>query len=277
MVGTTMMLGSSCFERNMRAYKKWAIIILTVLLTADSLLAIAASRNDAHRDGFLRQRHMLPSEESSVLFQHRSDRIQSTDRKAQESVSRITHNMTDMIRVWIKYGSENGREQILDRAHRVFYDHTSSSTLTVQIDRQSLENLSIAATNVNDIDILRVELDHRWYQMGYLERYIPMPHNDDPQTRHRQRRLDQTIPYGIPMIQADQLAVGRSPVRVCVIDTGAAIYHPDLNSTLFNGTNRVSNIGNDTLIWNHDVRSHGTHIAVRSVLDMETSRFCCCV
>ena len=65
----------------------------------------------------------------------------------------------------------------------------------------------------------------------------------------------ETKPYGIPMIQADQVALGGTMPRVCIVDSGYRLTHEDLpKSPNVNGWN-----GN--LPWNQDGDGHGTHVA----------------
>lgn len=68
----------------------------------------------------------------------------------------------------------------------------------------------------------------------------------------------QSVPYGISMVQADQLTAGQrlGDVKVCVIDSGYNVGHPDLPVNLVAGTNN-SGTGN----WYQDRCGHGTHVA----------------
>lgn len=69
--------------------------------------------------------------------------------------------------------------------------------------------------------------------------------------------LAQTVPYGIPMVQADQLSDMMASNRtVCIIDSGYDITHPELAGNLVTGTND-SLSGN----WYEDQNHHGTHVA----------------
>lgn len=72
--------------------------------------------------------------------------------------------------------------------------------------------------------------------------------------------LAQTTPYGIPMVQADQLAQNNLSARkVCVIDTGFNLGHPDLGDQNSGVTGQANNnqVGN----WYNDGNGHGTHVA----------------
>jgi serine protease len=68
----------------------------------------------------------------------------------------------------------------------------------------------------------------------------------------------ETIPYGVRMVQALQVAEGAAAnnVMVCVIDTGIDYGHPDLPNSVITGTSD-SAAGN----WFTDVSGHGTHVA----------------
>lgn len=69
--------------------------------------------------------------------------------------------------------------------------------------------------------------------------------------------LAQTVPYGIPMVQADQVSdamAGNS--KVCIIDSGYVQNHEDLSGNAVTGSND-SGTGN----WYEDKFGHGTHVA----------------
>ncbi len=69
----------------------------------------------------------------------------------------------------------------------------------------------------------------------------------------------QTVPYGITMVQADQLSDALAGNRkVCIIDSGYSLQHEDLapNSSVVTGTN-VAGTGN----WFEDSCGHGSHVA----------------
>ena len=69
----------------------------------------------------------------------------------------------------------------------------------------------------------------------------------------------QSVPYGIPMVQADQLSDALAGNRkVCIIDSGYSLQHEDLapNSSSVTGTN-VAGTGN----WFEDSCGHGSHVA----------------
>ncbi|MYN03567.1 S8 family serine peptidase [Pseudoduganella sp. DS3] len=69
----------------------------------------------------------------------------------------------------------------------------------------------------------------------------------------------QMIPYGIPMVQADQLPAlpqGATGRKVCIIDSGIDAQHEDLSGNSMAGLNDAG-----TGRWDTDENHHGTHVA----------------
>ncbi|MEC8139494.1 MAG: S8 family serine peptidase, partial [Pseudomonadota bacterium] len=72
--------------------------------------------------------------------------------------------------------------------------------------------------------------------------------------------LAESTPYGIGMVQADQLSDNLTGNRkVCIMDTGYQLGHPDLPSNGITGNDGYGN--NDTGNWYNDGNGHGTHVA----------------
>jgi subtilisin family serine protease len=71
-------------------------------------------------------------------------------------------------------------------------------------------------------------------------------------------QLGQQVPYGIKLVQADQLSdanVGNR--KVCIIDSGVDFTHEDLSA---NGANVTGEYDSGTGWWNTDETHHGTHV-----------------
>lgn len=67
------------------------------------------------------------------------------------------------------------------------------------------------------------------------------------------------IPFGIPMVQADQVAFKAADAKkVCIIDAGYDLSHEDLQKTNVAGVDLTTTQLGD---WNTDENSHGTHVA----------------
>ncbi|WNZ56110.1 S8 family serine peptidase [Microbulbifer sp. MKSA007] len=70
--------------------------------------------------------------------------------------------------------------------------------------------------------------------------------------------MSQETPYGITMVQADQLGDTQAGNRtVCIIDSGYDLVHEDLSGNAVTGTSDPSGAGN----WYEDQSGHGTHVA----------------
>ncbi|QXB53079.1 S8 family peptidase [Aeromonas sp. FDAARGOS 1415] len=68
----------------------------------------------------------------------------------------------------------------------------------------------------------------------------------------------ESLPYGIPMVQAPQLSdAAAGEVLVCIIDSGYSSGHPDLPQG--NQVQGYDDAGTGT--WNSDENGHGTHVA----------------
>lgn len=75
--------------------------------------------------------------------------------------------------------------------------------------------------------------------------------------------LAQTVPYGITMVQAQQVpevAPGSNAAMVCVIDSGIDRAHVDLAGAQLTGTD-LPRSGGGTNLWYTDTCGHGTHVA----------------
>ncbi|GKY92203.1 hypothetical protein MPSEU_000191500 [Mayamaea pseudoterrestris] len=151
-------------------------------------------------------------------------------------------------RVLVKYYNEQGKQQVLARSSRMYHQFTKKNVMAVEIDVRNLRKLR------RNANIASIEQDRIYEEQGFHEYTL----TEEEQSH---RKLQQTMPYGISMVQADQLNVGRYPVAVCIADTGVAKKHPDLPKGLLKGADRRSNITNMRLRWRKDRRGHGTHVA----------------
>lgn len=135
-------------------------------------------------------------------------------------------------RVWVVYDAEH--KGSVQRAL-----NTQGGELHHQFDRYNAFAVSLPSQAVNGIrnnpHVVAVEEDAR-----------------------RELMSTQTSPYGIGMVQADQVSDSQaSNMTVCIIDSGFDLGHEDLpSSSQVSGTND-SGTGN----WYEDGSGHGTHVA----------------
>lgn len=72
-------------------------------------------------------------------------------------------------------------------------------------------------------------------------------------------QVGQSVPYGIKMVQADQMPSGDSLAgnrKICIIDSGYDRSHPDLNGNVVTGE-----FDSGTGQWYTDESDHGSHVA----------------
>jgi len=160
---------------------------------------------------------------------------------------------TTTSRVIVRYANNDGRLDAMALAGgskaTVYHDFKQQSVVVLDLDDEAISLL-----DGHDENVMSVEADNLWEEQGFFEAY----YND--LGRIRGRKLTESTPYGVRMVQADQVGMGSTPVAVCVADTGTSNSHPDLSAANIQGTDRVSSDG-DLLHWSIDSRGHGTHVA----------------
>jgi subtilisin family serine protease len=164
----------------------------------------------------------------------RTHRVQSIRKAAQ------AHELK-----FVRYTSAQGRDQVVGLAQQVFQEYPDTGTMVVRMQQSDADYLLSSFSG----DIARIQDDSLWSEQGQFEHTV------------QRRDLVETTPYGIHMIQADQMAVGPYPVQVCIVDSGLDVTHPDIDSSEVDGKNRISNVDEQETYWNVDVRRHGTHVA----------------
>ena len=170
---------------------------------------------------------------------------ESTVKKTQSEVDRGTK------RVIVKYSTNHGKEAALSRASNVYYHFEKQKSIVATLDPESVESLRALQSHVIAVD-----------EDTSMESNFTV-NNRNFYTRGN-RHLTQITPYGVPMVQADQVVVPNyvyNRKTVCLADTGVLYTHPDLPQSLMTGTNRFSTYFDTELYWQFDVNGHGTCIA----------------
>ncbi len=152
-----------------------------------------------------------------------------------------------MVRVIVAYkpGAEaSARAAIAAAGGRVVVDLSDDNALSVELPARALAALQRHAA----VDF--VEDDPVRYAFG--------PFGARPGRRVTPAAGGtQTTPYGISMVQADQVSDSlASDRKLCIIDSGIDRAHEDLNGITVDGVNLTTS-GD----WFTDENSHGTHVA----------------
>ncbi|HMR69303.1 MAG TPA: S8 family serine peptidase, partial [Rubrivivax sp.] len=104
------------------------------------------------------------------------------------------------------------------------------------------------------LDALRRHPGVAWIEPDYEMRML---RTERPAAARVSAAVLETLPYGIPMVQANQVSDASAGNRtICIIDSGYDLSHEDLPMAGVTGTN-LSDAGN----WFDDQQQHGTHVA----------------
>ena len=151
-----------------------------------------------------------------------------------------------------KKGRDGRAEQHMDKLH----------LLAINVPAQDVEATIEELNKQSGIE--SVELDHEVHALPAFR------DKDDVATlskgiRSGSRKLAESTPYGIQMVKSKNVITKgqgmiTSPRKICVVDTGYALGHPDLPNNPSSGVTGFSPYG-DGELWNVDGHSHGTHCA----------------
>jgi Subtilase family len=232
-------------KRNMRPVLAGLIVVVPLL----ALTAHGSDRGTSSSSSHLRR----PSSRTDAGFPNATS---AADRslKVKKSGDRQQAATKTKKRVVVRYKNSEGKAALLrprqqqqqglvGEQRTVYHDFDDDNVLVLDLDDDEIQALSL------DANIAAVEKDHRYYALGNMVRELSV---------NETRRLAETTPYGITMVQADLVPIGPYGVKICVADTGV-VHHPDL-PTGMNGADRTSSNGAQ-IYWDGDKKSHGTHTA----------------
>jgi serine protease len=171
----------------------------------------------------------------------------------------------DPHRFIVRYKNDEGKANVHTAAEKVHApDLGPQNAIAVTLSTpEALESLQ------SNPHIEYVEPDYPRYitrMRGYESKHVlkQPTHNNNETRSENHRKLIETIPYGVPMVQADQVSYDSSnPRTICIIDTGYDLGHEDLPSTDVDGFSFDADFP-----WNQDGDGHGTHVAGRSPINV---------
>lgn len=143
----------------------------------------------------------------------------------------------------------------------VFENSQSTSELQIATVKQNMAHAIAASVQTNVLQDLpsinAIALDLTADQKASLENN---PNIASIEVDPKRYLLAESTPYGINMVQAPLLSDAMSGQRkVCILDTGYTLNHPDLPSTGITGDDGYGS--NNTGNWYNDGNGHGTHVA----------------
>ena len=146
-------------------------------------------------------------------------------------------------RVTVAVGHKAGsaaavRQEVGKAGGRVLQDMAAADALVVELPAKSVSAL---AKNKN-VDFVDGGVPRRIQGQRAVRSGVPGP---------------QVVPYGIAMVQADQVSDGAAGNRtLCIVDSGINASHEDLAGVPMTGENFTK-----SGTWDSDENSHGTHVA----------------
>ncbi len=144
--------------------------------------------------------------------------------------------------VSMKPGSASAvRNAVLAAKGQIKHEIFGTNAMAIEVPTQALKGLQ------NNPNIEYVEEDEKRYPFA-----LTSPSTGTPYA------LGQQVPYGIKLVQADQLSDDLTGNRkICIIDSGYDRSHEDLSS----GANVTGEYDSGTGWWYTDENHHGTHVA----------------
>jgi subtilisin family serine protease len=134
-----------------------------------------------------------------------------------------------------------GKAEVARQGGRVLLDVSEMDALAVSLTPRAVR----ALTKSPNVEFIEVDPPRQLFAPARKT------------TRGAATTLAETTPYGITMVQADQVSDADAGNRtLCIIDSGIDGSHPDLQGLPMAGENFTPS-GD----WNTDENSHGTHVA----------------
>lgn len=135
------------------------------------------------------------------------------------------------------------RAQLARLGAQVVFDLSQAHAVAVSVPRAAVPAIAAMA----GVDFVEGEFERRL--MGRPSRSVLRP---------AAAPASETVPYGITMVQADQLPApgpGFASKKLCIIDSGVDGTHEDLAANDMKGKNYTT-----SGTWDSDEDSHGTHV-----------------
>jgi subtilisin family serine protease len=130
------------------------------------------------------------------------------------------------------------RQDVAKAGGRVVHDMSAADAMVVELPAKALNALS---KNKN-VDFVDAGVPRRIQGQRSVRNGVPGP---------------QVAPYGIAMVQADQVSDAAAGNRtLCIVDSGINAQHEDLAGVPMTGENFTK-----SGTWDSDENSHGTHVA----------------
>lgn len=151
----------------------------------------------------------------------------------------------------VKFKAQPGLSQKAAEAARMNVLQKYGATVKLNLKAHNAVAVTLsparAAQMANDPAVEYVEVDQKRYLTSIIK---------ETDTRQYATSTSETVPYGISMVQANQLSDSLAGNRkICIIDSGYDRSHEDLA-----GNNVTGEYDSGSGWWYNDQNSHGTHV-----------------
>ncbi|MEN3160236.1 S8 family serine peptidase [Alkalimonas sp. NCh-2] len=221
----------------------------TLALTASCAFTISILSFPAATDD-LQSWRGLPDYSGEVSSHHGLPKLRPDPEKSERYI--IKFKSTELL-AYAGTPVTTGAEQLSEM--KASYTQAAESVLS-QHQAETIMHLDFAQASVAKLNQYQLQELAKHPTVEYIEqdhkRYI-----DDVKSLDTITAMSQTTPYGITMVQANQVSdANATTMKVCVIDSGYQLSHPDLPSAGVTGST-FSGHG----AWSTDGSGHGTHVA----------------
>ncbi|QDH68718.1 S8 family peptidase [Marilutibacter alkalisoli] len=145
-----------------------------------------------------------------------------------------------------------------DRVLGVLYSHGIDIARVLKSDEGDSIAVNVDMRNLPDLRTLQAQLPEvDGVMVDVVRRLLDVP---AAEAAYDDVTLDgETIPWGIQAVQAQEVMPGGGAIKVCIIDTGYALGHEDLQTAGVDGQDRGAGAwdGSD----GSGLHDHGTHVA----------------
>mmetsp|Transcript_9640 Transcript_9640/g.13646 ORF Transcript_9640/g.13646 Transcript_9640/m.13646 type:complete len:687 (+) Transcript_9640:353-2413(+) len=172
----------------------------------------------------------------------------------------------DSVRLLVKYNANNYGKSYFT----IFEGNSLIKEFDLSLSHYSVASITVSNKDVdlfqNNSDFELVEMDHEMRAFVgttniSIHTTTTVAIGDTNGDNSSSRQLTEQQDYGISMVQANQLTLGDSLIKICVVDTGYGEGHPDLPTAGLHGVEGWNEPLGTYGKWDIDVHGHGTHVA----------------
>jgi subtilisin family serine protease len=219
----------------------WSLVLASILI-ATALLGALLFKNQSLCGTQTGDKHTLGSNDADGSSSLHRMQVSFQDSSHQDTVLRKVKECA---------------QEIIDHRGNELIIMATQSCIDMLKNQEELEAPDDAETK----NFLKIEEDYPVQALSLGSSFSdPLPQTETAES-FLSRNAMEIVPWGIEMIQADQVDMGSENITVCLADTGISIDHPDFISHHITGEDYFQWATDSFWKWDADVNGHGTHLA----------------